>query len=387
MATPTQKLMIVIPGMDMGGAELQLTQQLPLLWEYDITLSILSDRHNLLSQIQLPPENIKIYGQGSLQYLNSRGMRKALPVAWKMVKHCRAEKIKHMIAHLPMAHWTARWMVLFSYVMFSPLKLINYHHSEQYKVNPPKGFFQKVFTRLNSLLAFIVDSGNIFVSQKVKEDISQNQFVRNGVVVKNLVEEKSSNAELALQILAEKKSFQKFIVIPGRVERVKGQVFFIKSLTPELIEKIKSTNTLIIYAGGGSDQVELVKLIPDNLKNHVFITGTLEHHALLSFLSLADLVVIPSLSEGFGNTLVESIMLKRNLLSSNAGGLNETIRESNAIEWFESGDSAQLQQKLAAFFSGQLSFQSEHAYTFYRANFTPEVHRENILRYLKQTWA
>jgi glycosyltransferase involved in cell wall biosynthesis len=372
--------------MDMGGAELQLTQQLALFPEYDITLSILSHRHNLLSHVKLPHQNIKIYGQGSLQHLNSRGLRKAIPVAWKMMQHCRAEKIKRVIAHLPMAHWTARWMVLFSYVVFSPLKLIAYHHSEQYKVNALKGFFQKVFRTFQSLLAFVADSGNIFVSQKVKEDISQNQYVRNGIVIKNLVEEKRSDSSLAKQILAEK-IFQQYIVIPGRIERVKGQVFFIKSLTSELIEKIKSTNALIVFAGGGSDKSELMNLIPDDLKEYIFITGTLEHPTLLSFLSMADLVVIPSLSEGFGNILVEGMMLKRNVLSSNAGGLNETIRDSKVIEWFEAGDVTELQQKITAYFSGQLYFQPEKAYAFYRANFTPEVHRENILRYLKQTWA
>jgi len=115
------------------------------------------------------------------------------------------------------------------------------------------------------------------------------------------------------------------------------------------------------------------------------ITGTLEHAMLLSYMSLADLVVIPSLSEGFGITLVESMMLKRNVISSDAGGLKETIHGSNAIEWFTCGNAAVLQQKLTTFFAGELSFQPEKAYAYYRANFSPEAYREALLQYLTHT--
>jgi glycosyltransferase involved in cell wall biosynthesis len=200
------------------------------------------------------------------------------------------------------------------------------------------------------------------------------------------VRETTCDAALAQGMLtAKEKSFQKYIVIPGRIERVKGQVFFVQALTTELIERIRSTNTLIVFAGGGSDERELKNRVPDNLLGNVLITGTLEHAMLLSFMSLADLVVIPSLSEGFGITLVESMMLKRNVISSNAGGLKETIHGSNVIEWFSCGNAAALQQKIAAFFAGELSFQPEEAYTHYRANFSPEAYREALLQYLNHT--
>ena len=382
----SQKRMIVIPGMDIGGAELQLMQRLALFPEFEMTLVILSDRHALLQHIPLPNDKINLYNQPALRYLNGRGLLKAIPIAWKMMRYCRARNIRDITAHLPMAHWTARWVILFSYLLFYRVRLIVYHHSEQYKVNPVRGLAQRIFTHVQSMLAYITDVGNIFVSEAVKENISRHQYVRNGVVIRNLVRETTCDAALAQGMLtAKEKSFQKYIVIPGRIERVKGQVFFVQALTTELIERIRSTNTLIVFAGGGSDERELKNRVPDNLLGNILITGTLEHAMLLSYMSLADLVVIPSLSEGFGITLVESMMLKRNVISSDAGGLKETIHGSNAIEWFTCGNAAVLQQKLTTFFAGELSFQPEKAYAYYRANFSPEAYREALLQYLTHT--
>lgn len=375
-----RKLMMVIPGMDTGGAELQLMQQLNLFLELDITLSVLSDRVGLLPNLP-NSQKVIVYNQPALRHLNISGIFKAIPIAWKMMRYCRAEKISCVIAHLPMAHWTARLVALFS---LNRIRVIAYHHSEQYKANPVKGLFQRVFISFQSVLSRLTDSGNIFVSETTKDDIEKHQFVRNGIVVKNLVHEVKSDSKLAEEKLPVRK-FQKYIVIPGRIERVKGQVFFIKALTPELISKIQQTNTLIVFAGGGSDEKELAQNIPADIKENVFITDTLNHAALLSFLSLADLVIIPSLSEGFGITLVESMMLKRNILSSNAGGLKETIESSKAIEWFETANTEQLQEKITDWFENRLTFQSQKAYAYYRDNFSPEMHREAFLRYLDQT--
>lgn len=381
-----QKLMIVIPGMDMGGAELQLAQKTNLFPEFDITISVLSDRYALLPYISLPSKKVIIYDQPALRYLNMRGIFRAIPVGWQIMKHCRDENIRCIIAHLPMAHWTARLSVLFALLFFYRIQLIVYHHSEQYHASPVNGIFQKMFILFQSMLSRITDAGNIFVSQAVKENISAYQYVRNGSVIKNLVAEKDSNSTPARDMLvSQKRTFKKCIVVPGRIEHVKGQLFFAKTLTPELIDKIIDTQTIIVFAGGGSDEQELTRIMPDRLKDNMLITGTLDHAVLLSFLSLADLVVIPSLSEGLGNTLIESMMLKRNVISSNAGGLQETIQNSNAVEWFGAGDPIQLQQKMEAWFLGALIFHPEKAYAYYSANLSPDVHREAVLQYLKQT--
>lgn len=378
--------MIVIPGLDMGGAELQLTQKINLFPELDSTVSILSDRYALLPHLPLPPKKIKKYDQPALRYLNTRGVFRAIPVSWQITQHCRAENIRCIIAHLPMAHWTARLSVLFALLFFYRLQVIVYHHSEQYKVSPTKGIFQKIFTNVQSMLARITDAGSVFVSETVRENISAHQFVRNGSVIKNMVVEKDSNPVPAKIILAsQNKIFKKCMVVPGRIERVKGQLFFVSALTPELIDKIVDTQTIIVFAGGGADEQELVRIMPERLKENIFITGTLDHEVLLSFLSLADLVVIPSLSEGLGNTLLESMMLKRNVISSDAGGLLETIHNSNAVVRFQAGEPIGLQQKLAAWFLGTLTFHPEKAHTYYRANFLPDVYREALSQFLKRT--
>ena len=46
---------------------------------------------------------------------------------------------------------------------------------------------------------------------------------------------------------------------------------------------------------------------------------------IITFFSRADLVIIPSRSEGIPNTLFEAWMSKRPVIATNAGGISEVI--------------------------------------------------------------
>ena len=60
-----------------------------------------------------------------------------------------------------------------------------------------------------------------------------------------------------------------------------------------------------------------------NLESHCKLVG--EKKDVVSFFSEADLVVIPSRSEGIPNTLFEAWMAKKPVIATNAGGTSEVV--------------------------------------------------------------
>ena len=103
---------------------------------------------------------------------------------------------------------------------------------------------------------------------------------------------------------------------------------------------------LVVLAGGNFyDDVEK-EIEARGLAHKYFITGNLENRALLGFLELSSLVIIPSLSEGFGITAIEAMSLGKTILCSNTGGLPEIIRDGENGFLFEKGNDVDLIKKL-----------------------------------------
>ena len=94
----------------------------------------------------------------------------------------------------------------------------------------------------------------------------------------------------------------------------------------DLIIKIIENNT-----GGTKILNNLNNLINKyNLQNNCELVGL--NNDIVSFFNGADLVVIPSRSEGIPNTLFEAWMAKKPVIATNVGGVSEAIdHEVNGI--------------------------------------------------------
>lgn len=107
----------------------------------------------------------------------------------------------------------------------------------------------------------------------------------------------------------------------GRLTVHKGYDILLSSLN-----KIKDLNTkyLLEIAGEGPEQKRLEALIKEyNLEPRCKLVG--EKKDIVSFFNEADLVVIPSRSEGIPNTLFEAWMVKKPVIATNAGGISEVV--------------------------------------------------------------
>ena len=84
------------------------------------------------------------------------------------------------------------------------------------------------------------------------------------------------------------------------------------------------TKYTLEIAGEGPEEKRLKALINNyNLESHCKLVG--EKKDVVSFFSEADLVVIPSRSEGIPNTLFEAWMAKKPVIATNAGGTSEVV--------------------------------------------------------------
>ncbi len=113
------------------------------------------------------------------------------------------------------------------------------------------------------------------------------------------------------------------LVVPGRLVHEKGHADLLRALASLHTQGWMLRTTL---AGGGPLRQILAREIAAlGLADHVHITGTLAHTALLALVCSADIVVVPSRFEGLGLAALEAMALRRPLVATSAGGLAEVV--------------------------------------------------------------
>ena len=65
-----------------------------------------------------------------------------------------------------------------------------------------------------------------------------------------------------------------------------------------------------------------------NLENYIILKGGLSQDDVLIELGNADLFLLPSLSEGISNAVLEAMAMSLPIISTNVGGMNEVIENN-----------------------------------------------------------
>lgn len=160
---------------------------------------------------------------------------------------------------------------------------------------------------------FLINRKDSKLSQKIK-------VIYNGIEIKK--EEFILNDE---EIRYFRKSLKleesDFVVsIIGRLEEQKGHLKFL-DLCSEIIKKF---NLKILIIGEGSQRTKIENfLLTQNLNNNVFLLGF--ESETEKYYEISDLIVVPSVWEGFGIVACEGMIKGKIVLASNVGGLTEII--------------------------------------------------------------
>ncbi len=114
----------------------------------------------------------------------------------------------------------------------------------------------------------------------------------------------------------------------GRLVSEKGPDIFLQS-APQVLLKFHETRFLVI--GDGEMREELQSLVLAlGISDNVTFLGWRNNAA--SFIECTDLMVVPSLREGFGRVALESLMYGKPVIATRVGGLPELIsHEQNGL--------------------------------------------------------
>jgi len=117
----------------------------------------------------------------------------------------------------------------------------------------------------------------------------------------------------------------KTIITVARLYPVKGIKYAIIAM--DSIRKVVPNSRLLIV-GEGEEKEELLKLCADlNLNNQIRFIGEIPNSQIPSHLSLADVFLLPSLSEGFPVSILEAMAAGLPIVASNIGGIPEIVIE------------------------------------------------------------
>jgi glycosyltransferase involved in cell wall biosynthesis len=82
------------------------------------------------------------------------------------------------------------------------------------------------------------------------------------------------------------------------------------------------------FIGEGPEREKLVKKIEDfSLKEEVKLMKLMSQEELNRYYNLSDVVVLPSVNEGFGLVLVEAALCKKPVIGTNSGGIPDIIQD------------------------------------------------------------
>ena len=141
----------------------------------------------------------------------------------------------------------------------------------------------------------------------------------------------------------------KTILFTGRIDRNKGLEFLIDSL--ELLYPEHRELQLLIAGEGGYEKAIRVFLKGKKIAPGVHFLGWKNDRELVQLYNQATLYVLPSMSEGFGLTIIEAMACGCPVLATDSGGAGDIIRNGENGYLVKHGDIAQLSALIGELFA------------------------------------
>lgn len=384
-------LLFIIPSIATGGAEIQLMQQIAGLRTRGIAprLMVLSDRVDatILARAGLPPSHVSFLGLPS-DVLDKAFLRSCAGRLGPAARFVAAHGCTQAVALLPCAHFFARLVKLALLPRGRRLRLIQYHHSVENLLNPRDTFGKRLFFAANQGLAWGCDWSHWHVSEQVRADITGAMATRRNAVLLNACDmDAPEDAEAARKLLDDTGCGGAYtVLLPGRLHPVKGHVLLIEAARRLASEEgLAPSEFRLIFAGDGPERASiLAAAAAGGLTGHTVLPGALAHQTLLALYGLVDLVVTPSLAEGFSLVAVEALSRGALLLASDAQGLSEIVRPGENALQFPAGDAGALywMLRLAWERRGEAIIDREAARAEMRRRFGLEDHLDRMLELL-----
>ena len=319
------KILHVIETLGNGGAERVLVNTLPKLKRMgvDCEVVMLFQKEDL--KIELESRGIKVHK------LNIKNRWNLIFAIEKLNHLVKKEKYEILHAHIFFAHFYTALLKLRN----RNFKSVVSFHNLGYDTYPPNTIWRKIRKRIDVYLVNNFIDLRVGVSQAVKNhyknhlSLSQIDVIHNGFPTDEI---KSTVNKHKLEVFTV--SNYKWIVFTGgRLVKEKGHKYLLEAV--EIINRKNPNNQndiLFLIAGDGFLLSEIESKIQEKSLKNVKMLGNLNHNDLLGFLQISDLVVLPSISEGFPMIVGEAMTLGKPIITTNVGGIPDFIdNEINGV--------------------------------------------------------
>ena len=120
------------------------------------------------------------------------------------------------------------------------------------------------------------------------------------------------------------------------------------------------------------------------IAERVHLVGAVTQSALAAYFAKARVSVLPSLSEGLGRVVVESMLCGTPVIGSNVGGIPDLIQDRENGYLVRPNDVASLQQALMKILNQEdIGVMSEQARAFAQTVFTPDAYLDHYRELLQ----
>ncbi len=140
------------------------------------------------------------------------------------------------------------------------------------------------------------------------------------------------------QINRMKEMGKKMVLYVGRITFQKGPDYFITA-AKKVCERYD--NVFFVVAGSGDMENQIIEQTArEGISDRVFFTGFLRGQELRDLYRCADLYVMPSVSEPFGITPLESLINGTPVLISNQSGSSEVLTHALKVDFWDTEEMA-----------------------------------------------
>ncbi|MFN6946555.1 MAG: glycosyltransferase family 4 protein [Cytophagaceae bacterium] len=146
---------------------------------------------------------------------------------------------------------------------------------------------------------------------------------------------------------------KKVILFIGNLKPVKGVNYLLEAFAK--LQHIYKKNDIVLYLiGDGSEKENLIKLSKKlNIDKNVFFLGRKDHDEIPIWINIADIFILPSISEGFPTVIPEVMMSGVPIVASDVGGISEVVIHRKTGILVKPGDINALAEAINSYLSDE----------------------------------
>lgn len=330
------KILVVIPNLGTGGAERLIVTWLSNLnlSKYEVKVCVFENNLSLRSEI----ESLGI----EICNLNLRHKWSVLEALFKLVKLVFKFKPDIIWSHLFFGILYSRLSTLFS----KGTVVISVLHD-----NPENNYIRNTVWQKLKVSVYdktrALDYKTIAVSDFTREKYEKILGWKNLDVIDNCISLSNIDSVISLIDITKRNEDVFTIIVPGRLVAAKGHVYMIEAIENIILTSSVGKEIKVLFVGDGPLKLTLQSMIENKrLENYFQFVGAVPQSRLFEYFKLANLVVIPSVSEPFGLVAIEAMYVGVPVIVSKVGGLKYITQHNvNALQ-FEPQNSLDLSSKI-----------------------------------------